>query len=72
MALQLEVWSLPLGKERPLFHAAYELDRWQWAEKLAQALRDRGHLEVEVREADEYADEDPDPDAGDSPTVATP
>lgn len=49
MCVEHEVWSVPPGKKRPVYQATYELDRWQWAEKHAQALAEHGHDDVEVR-----------------------
>lgn len=57
MAMQHEVWAVPLNKVKPRFFAAFELARWQWAEKLAASLRDKGHDGVEVREEDDGEDD---------------
>jgi hypothetical protein len=62
MATEWQVWATPLGKRKPIFFAAYEIERWQWAEKLAAFLTDKGHQDVEVREVEEDDDEEEDDD----------
>jgi hypothetical protein len=62
MALEHQVWAVPLGKETPVFISAYEMSRWQWAEKCAQQLRDKGHDGVEVRTVEEDAEPEPEQD----------
>ncbi len=43
------VWATPPGEKEQVFIAAFDLDRWQWAEKLAQSLADSGYRDVEIR-----------------------
>jgi hypothetical protein len=44
-----EVWSIsPTGK-RPRCWRIFDYEDWQFAEKLGELLRSKGHEEVEVR-----------------------
>lgn len=42
------VWGVPPNKKAPVNFGSFEPSRWQWAEKLAAFLRDRGYTDVEV------------------------
>lgn len=44
------VWAVPPGEGQSILFASFPQARWQWAEKLAQYLRDTGYQEVEVKE----------------------
>lgn len=56
--LEFQVWSRPPGKDALRFVAAFDVDRWQWAEKLGQMLRDRGHTSVYVVSCEEGQEPD--------------
>jgi hypothetical protein len=43
-----EVWYYSADDEFPSCAAVFEDEQWQFAEKYAQQLRDRGHVWVEV------------------------
>ena len=72
MSLEHQVWARPPGKKEAIFFAAFEQHRWQWAEKLAEFLKDKGYTEVEVRleeesepDLDESEEENDDEDEDD-------
>jgi hypothetical protein len=44
-----EVWAVKPGQKEPSLVQRFTAARWQWAEKLAEFLRDRGYRSVEVR-----------------------
>lgn len=50
MIVEHQVWSVPPGLKQQIKNACFEPERWQWAEKLAQFLRDQGSERVEVRD----------------------
>lgn len=52
MPLEYQVWATPIGKDNPVFFGAYSPARWQWAEKQAAFLEDKGLADVEVREVE--------------------
>lgn len=54
--MEYDVWGVPPGKEEIVHVASFEEERWQWAEKLAQYLRDKGYTDVSV-ELDTYDEE---------------
>lgn len=53
MALEHQVWSVPPNRTRRVLDGCYELHHWQFAEKRAAMLEDKGHTLVEVTTADE-------------------
>lgn len=53
MALEHRVYAVPPDHHEPIYMASYTLERWQWAEKFGQFLRDSNYSRVEVRTVDE-------------------
>lgn len=48
MCVEHQVHAIPPGEKKSEFVAAFDIDRWQWAQKLAKFLEDKGHTEVKV------------------------
>lgn len=46
-----EVWAVPPDSEngQPAYFMTMSQARWQWAEKFAAYLTEKGHTDVEVR-----------------------
>ncbi len=65
MALEHRVFAARPGEEEVLFYAAFTPLRWQWAEKMAQFLKDKGYTDVEVILVDDGEPEDEDEDDDD-------
>ncbi len=58
MGLEHQVWGTPRGKRRQVLFAAFAPQHWQWAEKYAARLADRGLDNVEIRDEEWEDDED--------------
>jgi hypothetical protein len=53
MAMEHVVYGKPPGQKKLRKFASYPPGRWQWALKLANYLRDRGHADVVVEDEEE-------------------
>lgn len=51
--LEHQVWAvMPTGTKQELV-ACYDLDRWQWAEKLGALLKSQGCTDIEIKTSEE-------------------
>lgn len=47
--IEHEIWAIPPKEKKQIkIGESYSQDRWQWAEKVAQYLIEKGFKEVEV------------------------
>lgn len=58
--MEHEVWASTETTIKPVYRATFTQDRWQWAEKLARRLREKGATDVEVRDVDDILERDDD------------
>jgi hypothetical protein len=47
--LEYGVWGVPPGRTKERLVDTYEVEEWQFAQKLLQYLIDKGYTNVEVR-----------------------